>query len=205
LDELRRLFVYLPDGSKVQVFYARSARSPENAKADMDIVWGLIPDFVAILHAGIVGGTLKGTEYRGEFLINMDGAMRIPAKRPSLLRHYIRAAAHWNAAFKPGSSGEFDASMMQAYTAEQWTAMTNSLPAGVVEYLGANDSTRRTSTQRAQWSKARKAMDEELAELEATKLVTIAKEGRGRFKLLPPPVYQEAWAQSRKAGKRPPP
>jgi hypothetical protein len=203
LDELRRLFVYLPDGGKVQLFDTKSAINPSMATADLQVLVGLASGFVHTLDSGIVGGSLSGNEYRGEFLINLDAMMRIPAKRPSLMRHSIRAYAHWNAAFKPGSDGEFDPSMMPTFSAEQWAAITNSIPPGVVEYLLANDPQHRSDTRRVQWGRDRKAMQEDLAELEAAGIIVVEQHGKDRFKLLPPKAYLEAWRLSRKQGKRP--
>ena len=210
LDELRLLFVYLPDGRKVQTFDTTSATNPDDAPPGLTVRWGLTRTFIAALADGI-GDRRSADEaafpsYRGEFLINLDGAMRLPTNRPSLLRHYIRAAAHWNAAFKPGSS-TFDPGMMRQYTAEDWATITNSVPPGVVEYLKAQGlRTKGTSTGRAAWSKERKAMLDDLAELEALGLVEVSKGGSGRnerFKILPTGAYLEAKAQARKAGTRP--
>ena len=206
LDELRGLFVFLPDGRKVQVFDAVSAATPELARGDMEIAWGLTPTFAAVLGSDIAGPSLTGAEYRGDFLVNLDGAMRIPSKRPSLLRHYIRSAAHWNAAFKPGSRGEFDPSRLPIYTAEQWASITNSLPPGVVEYLGAagkKASRAATSTHRAAWSKKRTEMMNDLAELEAMGLVLVEHKGRDGFQLLPPDVFLEAKNEAMTNGRRP--
>ena len=211
LDELRLLFVYLPDGRKVQTFDTTSATNPDDAPPGLTVRWGLTRTFIAALADGI-GDRRSADEaafpsYRGEFLINLDGAMRLPTNRPSLLRHYIRAAAHWNAAFKPGSSGTFDPGMMRQYTAEDWATITNSVPPGVVEYLKAQGlRAKGTSTGRAAWSKERKAMLDDLAELEALGLVEVSKGGSGRnerFKILPTGAYLEAKAQARKAGTRP--
>lgn len=202
LDELRRLFVYLPDNRKVQLFDTTSAAKPQEATGDLPVLIGLTRSFTLTLKSGITGPSLSGNEYRGEFLVNLDGLMRIPTKRPSLLRHGIRAHAHWNAAFKPGSKGAFDADMLPVYTAEKWAAITNALPPGVVEYLQTNNPKRRSATQRAQWSKDRKAMFDDLAKLEAMGLVVIAKPGKDVFRLLPPAPYLEAWSQARKTGRR---
>ena len=207
LDELRLVFLFLPDGRKAQMFETVSAAVPELARADMEITWGLARTFLAALAQDIRGPKLKGSEYRGDFLVNLDGAMRIPAKRPALLRHYIRAAAHWNAAFKPGSPGTFDPAMTPAYSAKEWATITNSLPPGVVEYLNAQGKRAKgTSTGRAQWSKERKGMLADLAELEAMGLVEVQMEGRGqneRFKLLPSAAHLEAKAQAQAEGRRP--
>jgi hypothetical protein len=205
LDELRGVFVFLPDGRKAQVFDAVSAATPELARADMEIAWGLTSTFAAVLGTDVTGPKLTGAEYRGDFLVNLDGAMRIPAKRPSLLRHYIRGAAHWNAAFKPGSRGVFDPSRLPTYTAAAWATLTNSLPPGVVEYLRAAGKAGRaaTSTHRAAWSKERAAMMDDLAELEAMGLVVVEHKGQDGFRLLPPAVFLEAKNEAMKNGPRP--
>jgi len=200
LDDLRRLFVYLPNGTKIQTFDTTSAASPGFAVKDLVVKLGLARTFLDALASGVHGGTLRGNEYNGDFLVNLDAAMRLPGKRPALLRHYIRAAAHWNASFKPG--GAFDEGKLPAYTAEKWGAMTNSLPPGVVEYLDAGGK-RTSSTQRAAFSKSRKSMLEDLEYLHENGLVRFEKSGRDRFRLLPPDAYQVAWTLARKAGARP--
>ena len=134
--------------------------------------------------------------------MNLDGAMRLPTKRPATLRHYIRAAAHWNAAFKPG--GAFDPGKLPTYTAQKWASMTNSIPPAAVAYLLADGKRKRTtSTGAAQWSKDRKAMLDDLDFLHAEGLVVVEKVGKDGLRLLPPAVHQEAWALARKAGTRP--
>ena len=202
LDELRRLFVYLPNGAKVQVFDTTSAAAPEYALKDLPIVSGLTRSFAVALAGGLSGGALRGNEYNGDFLVNLDGAMRLPTKRPATLRHYIRAAAHWNAAFKPG--GAFDPGKLPAYTARKWASMTNSIPPAAVAYLLADGKRKRTtSTGAAQWSKDRKAMLDDLDFLHAEGLVVVEKVGKDGLRLLPPAVHLEAWAKARKEGSRP--
>ena len=206
LDELRGVFVFLPDGRKAQVFDAVSAATPELARSDMEIAWGLTSTFAAVLESDVTGPKLTGAEYRGDFLVNLDGAMRIPAKRPSLLRHYIRGAAHWNAAFKPGSRGVFDPSRLPTYKPEQWATITNSLPPGVVEYLraaGGKTGRASASTHRAAWSKERTAMMDDLAALEEMGLVVVEHKGRDGFRLLPPDVFLEAKNEAMANGRRP--
>lgn len=202
LEELDRLFVYLPDNRHVHVFAVDGfASRVAHANADMEVQISLPRTFLGILTAGITGGKLKGTEFRGEFLINLDGAMRIPAKRPSLLRHYIRAASHWNAAFDP-QRGSFNPRYLKAYSSEEWAAITNSLPPGVVEYLRSNGPRNATSTMRAQWAKERKGLRDDLDELQQMGLVSVSETGGGQFKLLPPAAHQYAWELVRKHGSR---
>ena len=200
LDELDGLFVHLPIGNKMRVFEAISASTPANAQKSLPVAAGLSRAFAEMLAEGIRGDGLRGSEYNGDFLVNLDGAMRLSAKRPALLRHYVRAAAHWNAAFKPG--GGFDPEKLRLYTPQGWATITNRLPLGVVEHLRSGGKRSTNPTADAAWRKERQGMNDELDELESVGLVKIERKREG-FRLLPPDVHLEAFALARKAGTRP--
>lgn len=200
LDELRQLFVYLPNGVKAQVFDTTSAVPLTHAQKSLPVAAGLTGTFAMMLAEGIRGDGLRGSEYNGDFLVNLDGAMRLSAKRPALLRHYVRAAAHWNAAFKPG--GGFDPEKLRLYTPQDWATITNRLPLGVVEHLRSGGKRSTNPTADAAWRKERQGMNDELDELESVGLVKIERKREG-FRLLPPDVHLEAFALARKAGTRP--
>lgn len=212
LDELRSLFIFLPDNTKVQVFDIQSPGRPEDAAPDMLLHYGLTGTFTEALaraNRGELGGQhilagrpLQGQEYRGEFLLNLTGIMRLPNTQPNLLRYYIRFAAHWNAAFC-ASNGAFDAEKMLARSLEDWAALANALPPNVVEYLSAKRMGQATQDQRRRLSEERKHAREDLEALEGEyKLIRILKVG-DLWKPLPPDDYHAAWGVFRAQGGRP--
>jgi hypothetical protein len=207
LRELRRIVAILPDGRDVALFdtaaFDPSLVAGTGPSANVMVTWGLTRTFLDILARGVTGGRLKGNEFNGDFLINIDGAMRIPNKRPGMLRVYVRLAAHWNAYSIPGSGGAFDASRMPAYTIDRLATMANSYSAGVVEYLQANDRKALKASKRVQLSKERKSIRDDIEALEEMNLLRVEKAHRDEIRLLPPGAHHAAWEQMRKGGSRP--
>jgi hypothetical protein len=205
LDELRKMFLYMPDNRKIQVFDVESLKAPEKARGDEVLRLGLTRVFCDELRQadsanGLRGPRLSGREYRGEFLVNLTGIMRLPNRQPALMRYYMRCAASWNASFRQG--GEFDAEKLPAMTVEQWAAIANDLPEGVVEYLTAQQEGRVTANRKPQLSMARKATRESFEMLKEQGLIRLQENGK-LIKPLPPEAYLEAWAQLRRDGRRP--
>lgn len=201
LEELSNLSVFLPDDTKVHLFDMQTPRSPEAARSDMPLLCALSRTCAAAL-GNIQGPGLKGNEYSGEFLINLSGTMRLGMSKPTLLRHYIRAAAHWNAAFEPGT-GAFDPSRMKAHDIDHWAAIANAFPPGVVEYLAAKGEDRkRLADRRRARSKERQRVKDDWDELAARGLVVVDKAG-DRYRLLPTEQHQEARRTMRQRGGRP--
>ena len=201
LVELSNLSVFLPDDTRMHLFDMQTPRSPEAARADMSLLCGLSRTCAEALR-GLQGPGLKGNEYNGEFLINLSGTMRLPMNRPTLLRHYIRATAHWNAAFEPGT-GKFDPSRMPTHELDKWAAIANTYSPGVVEYLVAKGEDRkRLADRRRARSKERQRIINDWDDLAARGLVTIEKNGE-RYRLVPPEQHQEARRKMRQRGDRP--
>ena len=183
---LRRVCLHLPDHRQLQVF-DNVATAHDRATPDVMVSLGLGARLVEVLARGIPGHSA----YFGEFLINLDGAMRLDSRHPALLRHYIRAAAGWNSARAPGT-GEFSEKMLPAYTSTTWAALTNSLPLGAVRAGSSN------ALKNAQ-SKVR----DELKRLERDHGLLRVKELPAReFKVLPPGDLNEAWKKIRNEGAR---
>jgi hypothetical protein len=204
LDELRGLFVFLPDGTKVQVFDVQSPSTPQDATPDMLLHYGLTGTFVRTLamanRGDLKGPRLTGHEYRGEFLINLTGAMRLPNNKPPLLRYYVRFASHWNASFTSG--GAFDESKMQGRTLDDWAAIANALSPAVVEYLTVKRSQQNTFDRRSQLSIERRHARDDLTLLEKKYgLIRLEQQG-DLWKPLPPEEYLEAWKHFRTHGGR---
>lgn len=207
LDELRQLFLFLPDGSRVQLFDVTSPANPAAADPEMTLYYGLTQSLVIALNRAargeFNGPNLRGQEYRGEFLMNLSGAMRLPNNQPSLLRYYVRLTAAWNAAFSDGS-GSFDLDRFKALPLEEWAALANSLQAGVVEYLSADEEEKKAiKNRRFALRDDRKRAREDLEALaEEHKLIRL--EGKGNLvRPLPPDDYLEAWELFRQQGGRP--
>lgn len=199
LEELNRLWLYLPDETRVKLFDLQLPRTPEDAHPDMVLRWGLSGTLRAALADGIRGPMLDGHEYNGEVLINLTGAMRLPNTKPDLLRYYMRAAADWNNAC---SAGRFDPERVKVYTREQWAVLANALPRGVAEYLAAAKGQRTAAaTRRKELSNARKRAAEHLERLaEEYGLAKLEKVGRDGFRLLPTREYLEARDKARAKG-----
>jgi len=188
--ELDALFVFLSDWTKVRFFDARIPVTVAKVTREMELAVGLntvFRDLVKTLFKG------KGNPYSGYFLLNLSGTMRLPNSRPSLMRHYVRAAAGWNAAFK-GAGGAFDKAHLKHLSTDEWAAITNTYQLGVVEYLTATgQDKKKLRGRRHKLSTERKRLLSDFEYLEADGLVVIEKVGK-RYGLLPPETYHEAKA-----------
>lgn len=197
IASLRSLLVYLPDDTTVQLFDVQAPADKERAQGNMLLHLGLTGTAVAV-----IGGDTLGSSYKGEFLFNLTGAMRLPNKKPALLRHLLRGSAHWNAAFDPSTKG-FAEYKLPAYTPEEWAVLTNALPPSVVDYIEQDRKGQRSRA--VSLSKAKAEVKEDLAELaEEHGLIRIEKKPGGKLAILPPEAWLEAFAQHRKGAARPP-
>jgi len=195
LVQLDGLRLVLPNGLSYRVYECpvpwRELR-PEEYDAPLFV--GMTRTFEKTLAAI---GEIAGASYRGDFLFDLTGAMLLPTRRPGLLRQYIRSCAFWNAYWTPGTAGEPDPARVPEVSAERWAAMTNRYSPAAVEYLRANGKGDRF--------KLSHSIKETLADAEALAeagLVKIAKASRKAVRLLPPPEYLEAWAESRKGAHK---
>lgn len=203
LDELDRLRVFFPDDTRARLFDLRVPRTLNAARPETMVRASLSRDCAEMLSRW---QGEKGNPYRGEFLINLTGMMALPMNKPTLMRHYIRAAAHWNAAFKPG--GGFDKARMPARELGELAAMANAYPPGVAEYLDAKGEERkRLAPRRRELSKNLQRVRDDFDELaNDRKLVVVESEGattRKRYRLLPTAEHQEAYRLHRTEGGRP--
>jgi len=182
------LFIYLPAGTKVRPFGALIPDSVDKITKGMKLAIGLNPTF-RNLAVEIPRG--EGNPYAGWFLLNLSGTMRLPNKQPSLLRHYVRAAAGWNAAYT-GNHGTFDKAHLKFIPIDEWAVMTNVFKPGVAEYLQATGQDRRDRrTRRVKLSEDRRRVLSDWDALEAEGLTVNEKVGKG-YRLLPPETYHEA-------------
>lgn len=200
LEELKGLHTFLPDWRKVQIFDVTTPFTPKAARGDMEILAGITGTFREVLARArdrqLTGPNLRGNEFAGWFLVNIDGVMRLPNTEPHLLRLYVRAAATINAAFHLDGAG-FDSSKLSGYTIDRWAALANALPHGVAEHLQAKSKSR---SRIVEATKARRALRDDLDALrDEYQLVRIEKVG-DKYKLLPTEGHLEAWQVMRAKG-----
>jgi len=198
LEELWNFVAYMPDCTKLRVFDGRVPWHPKVADAEMEVCMGLTRNFGAAM-GEVRGPGLAGSEYRGKFMVNMTGVMRLPPKKPALLRLYIRAAAAWNAAFHRGGQkrGSFNRAALQGHTLDQWAALGNTMSPSTVEYLVAQGAVRRRLTgRRRRVQEERVKLRADLEQLEAEGLVRLEHRA-GVWRLLPTDAHQAAWEAQR--------
>lgn len=197
LGQLDGLRLVLPNGMAYRVFECPVPwREVKPAEYDAPLFVGLTRTFERTL-AAIQDAA--GASYRGDFLFDLTGAMKLPTRRPGLVRQYIRAAAFWNAYWKPGTKGEPDPDRVPEVDAERWAALTNYLPPTAAEYLRAKGKGR---GDRRSLSHSIKDALADAAALAESGLVKIARADRHAVRLLPPPEYLEAWHESRKGAHK---
>ena len=97
LEELDGLHLFCQMKTKFRIFSVRRPWSSKTARPETEAWFSLNRHFIDLLKTGVRGGPLHGNDTMAISLINLTGMMRLPNKRPALLRHYVRAAAHWNA------------------------------------------------------------------------------------------------------------
>ena len=185
--------VVLPDYTDVRIFDIRAPVEPGKATADQFITWYHGQNF-----SSIVG---QDGRIKGQFVINLTGAMRLDAsKEAPLLRHYLQACAGWNDAHGPGG-GPFDERYTETFDIEKWAMRVNALSSQAVEYLRAQGKERRL---RQKLSDDKRRARDDLARLEEVHGLLVVKELRGsRFQVLPSGGLLEAWALWRKGNARP--
>jgi hypothetical protein len=197
LEQLSKLHAFLPNGQKYRVFYATGLltdTSTAHAMKDAEVVLGIDPVFSALTREW--GGA------RGYFLINLDGAMRLDNREPIALRTYVRVAALWNTAFKPG--GEPDPGRMKPTRIDEIGLMANNYRHGTVDLLRAQGEKAQAKRARMALSEDREKTRDTLQKLADEGLLTLketdatgARVGKHEFVILPPDEYVEAWRRHR--------
>lgn len=190
--EQTRVRVVLPDDTSVSLLDMRMPRDPERATRDQTMAWTYGANFLQFA---------QGQGYkplRGDFVMNLTGAMSLSANEHPLLRQYIFACGLWNDAKHP-TSRRFDPNYLEAFTIKDWAAKTNSLSTAAVDYLKEHDPKKRSKL-----SRDRKHAREALESLcDQHQLVVLEKVGKDRYKVLPPKPLLEAYEQHRKGARRP--
>jgi|LSQX01.3.fsa_nt_gb hypothetical protein len=198
LPQLDGLRLVLPTGLAYRVFECPITwRKLTPEEYDLPLFVGLTRTFERTLAA--IQDT-AGASYRGDFLFDLTGAMKLPTRRPGLVRQYIRACAFWNAYWKPGTAGEPDPARVPEVSAERWAILTNYLTPAAEEYLrtkgkGKGNRRRLSDVLRDTLKDAEYLADE-------ARLVKIERADRRAVRLLWRPEYLEAWRESRKGAHK---
>jgi hypothetical protein len=187
--DLRWLGVLMPDGTD---FLLLDIQAPQAGTIDRDTVihWGWT-------HSAIRndrGGVLR--PWRGEFLLNLTGAMRLTGNQTLELRTYLHAAASWNEA-RRGLSGRLYTHFIPEMTLEDLGARVNALSLPTVQYL------RERNGRRQSVSDDRRRLKQALEALEGDDLINLEFKGpptRRRWQLLPPVALQTAYRAIRSGG-----
>lgn len=191
-DSLRHFYLFLPDGTKVQILDIRDAIDPNEAQRHLRYRWGLGRNFQEVVReAKECRGKIKA--YNGDIMMNMTGAMELPSNKAVLLRLYIQAAAVWNASYLHG--GHYDRNKQPWQTWNDIAIRANALSPEVVEYLRATTADRVTLRRlvKSDAAKQRKQIEDACEELESRKLAVIQKEpGQKRYRLEPHGSFLEA-------------
>ena len=193
--DLRTAVIVLLDNTDVTLFDIRAPADPNKALHDQPLVWAFGRNLMDVGGAGL----LKAL--RGEFVLNLTGAMRLSAKEAALLRQYIAACSLWNDAKNP-SSKRFDPQFLEQFTIEDWAQRTNTLSTEAAQYLSENNPGKRhkLSRDRKRTKKGLEALKEE------HELIELEVKGVGlkqRYKILPPRQILDAYEKHRKGHQRP--
>jgi hypothetical protein len=186
LHSLAMLRVVLPgDFSSYAVFDCPLPyRTATPSEYDKPIWLGMARGFTSVI-------TQACPSYKGFFVFNLSGCMRLDTKRPALLRQYIRAAAEWNHLRIVQKKGPPTIRM----EIERWALMVNTLSAGAIKAMNGSLQQRRKKSEDI------KTTREELEELHERGLLILEKAGksssRGEIILRCPDDLEEAW-QDRK-------
>ena len=201
LEQLRTLFLYLRDGTRVQCFdIPKLPWTPDHARHDVEVLAGVHHALIEELSRPRPKVESSHNRLAGHFLLNLTGTMALPLQRPLLLRLYVRAAASWNAYWKPGTSGLPDPERVPVYSADEWALLTNTMEPAALEYLQSIHK----SGRRQDAADARSKIRQGFEELNDRKLIRLRRAGRNKLQALWPEAYLEAWQQARKVGRRRP-
>jgi hypothetical protein len=199
LTSLRSIMLYLPDGTRVQMFSIRDVVDPKAVKPDMEFAVALDRQFQEVVWQAFRG---RGTTWCGSFLLDVTGAMALPMNRPELLRLHVRASVVANSAFSYKTAA-FDPTKLKFESLTEIAARINSIDAHAAELLTANGKLPRSSGWTAvKTSEQRRKIRENMEQLEGRGLWTVDKQGRDRFRLLPTEKYLDAWSGIRRHGQQ---
>lgn len=187
LRELRSVGLVMPDGTDFALF---DIRAPQGLDRQAEARWA----YTANARVGLreLGADRA---FKGNFLINFSGLMRLNGRQGLELRGYLNSCASWNDARR--GRGVFNAKHMKALTHDEWAAVLNALSGEALDYLREHDQKKRRGL-----SEDRRRVNRAFETLEAQGLVVMEKTGRGRYRPMPPEALLEAWELMRKQGAR---
>ncbi|MBU0609494.1 MAG: hypothetical protein KKI08_16525 [Armatimonadetes bacterium] len=190
LDIESAVVVSPDDWTRIRCFDMRVPVDPDNPKRSQRIEWKLGGLFVSEMRLKSLPSGRRDS-YAGYFVINLDGAMRLPVARDAMLRHYIRAAAVWNDSHGIGKGRGFEASRMQWFTMNRWLALANALSARAADAMAG---TRTVSSARQGQYLDRQRGKKDLDALHDRRLIRMEVRGRsGEIRPMPPEDLLEAW------------
>lgn len=205
LEEARSLFVYMPDGTRVQCFdVPRLPHSHEKVRPDSPVVLGTHWYLPKALEAFTTES--GGHPFNGFFLLNLDAAMNM--KDPLELRLYVRIASSWNAYWKPGAAGEPNPDAIPWRSIDELAMLTNTYTTSIARYMAAPRGRRNPKQQlrRMDRHKVRKKVTKALENLAERQLVVLGKSGTKlsttRYRPLPTPEYLAAKKAATNNGMR---
>lgn len=198
LLELYQLEVVNPDNwTRIRCFDMRVPLDLNKLDKQQPIEWKLGGLFLDDMRRQWLTSPNRDS-YAGWFVINLDGAMRLDARRDADLRHYIRAAVSWNDAHGIGPGKGFEPDRMPWFPVERWLALANSLSARAADAIAGE---RKSKGSRQGRYLDRKRGFETLDNLHDLGLIRIEKRGRsGELRPMPPEDLLEAW-EGFKTGK----
>jgi hypothetical protein len=175
LQTLDGLSVVLPNHNWVsyRIFdLPTPVRTPKPEDYDSDLLMGISSAFLEAVRS-----SHAGSSYSGYFLYSLTGAMGLPANRPALMRHYLRASSWWNAERVKGGSPSVN------IETERWAIITNTMTLSAVE--GRRDQKSRSITNTIK----------DLQELADRKLVVAKRIDKKRIILEIPENLEAAYKQ----------
>ena len=188
--QLRSLAVVLPNGVDFPLWQI-AAPDVDNLDPNLEVTFG----WSTFAKADEFGGKVVSM-LRGKFLLNFDGAMRLPADHALELRTYVHAAAGWNEARR---GADFDPKFAPKGTIDELAARVNALSAPALEHLREKTKGRRQAA-----SDDRKRMKVALERLDGDAcLIRLEKVARDTYAMLPPEALLEAHRLMREQGRRP--
>lgn len=197
LAELDGLWICLPDDTKARMFSVRLPQSADRARPDQWVSIALAPSAVAAI--GALGTVPRTRSYRGEFVLNLSGVLRLDNRKPGQLRQLTRASARWNAAGDPLTGILHE---VKPISVDTWAAQVNAMSPEAVRYAAKNGTGRGANGRRAKAATVAHVRSD-LEELAEKGLVKLGNARRGEVKIEPPDAWREARELLRKAGARP--
>lgn len=194
--DLRGVEVVLPDGTS---FALMDVRAPQDGREtpESPIVFGWSLNAHAAFNQIKASDPLRS--FRGDFMINLSGGMRIGANHPVELRGYVHAAATWNEARSRDRNKRYQPQFNPHEDLETLAMRINAFSQAALDYRRDKRGNRvRASKDKGKVLRAFEALHDR-------KLAVLEVEGQGRrrrYRLSPPEALLEAHRTARARGQR---